>query len=160
MYICGFIDQRLMILLRYCTPSKVQPTPAPPCFKTLKNLTRGTDSPKYVIIPVRIDGVLERQTLDNIKTRQDPSSDNLGTTIWDASVILVRYMERNPQLYSRRKLEGKTVLELGAGCGLAGMYFALQGAHVTFTDLVCMPNGLKRTFAYRLSLFSLKNKRM
>lgn len=48
----------------------------------------------------------------------------------------MRYMERNPQLYSRRKLEGKRVLELGAGCGLAGMYFALQGAHVTFTDLV------------------------
>lgn len=69
-------------------------------------------------------------------TPKDPTSDNLGTTIWDASVILVRYMERNPQLYSRRKLEGKRVLELGAGCGLAGMYFALQGAHVTFTDLV------------------------
>ena len=51
-------------------------------------------------------------------------------------MILVRYMERNPQLYSRRKLEGKRVLELGAGCGLAGMFFALQGAHVTFTDLV------------------------
>lgn len=67
---------------------------------------------------------------------KDPTSDNLGTTIWDASVILVRYMERNPQLYSKRKLEGKRVLELGAGCGLAGLFFALQGAHVTFTDLV------------------------
>lgn len=73
-----------------------------------------------------------------LRFAQDPSSDNLGTTIWDASVILVRYMERNPHLYSRRKLEGKRVLELGAGCGLAGMYFALQGAHVTFTDLVRM----------------------
>lgn len=72
--------------------------------------------------------------------QKDPTSDNLGTTIWDASVILVRYMERNPQLYSRRKLAGKRVLELGAGCGLAGMYFALQGAHVTFTDLVRSAN--------------------
>lgn len=73
-----------------------------------------------------------------VLVKKDPTSDNLGTTIWDASVILVRYMERNPQLYARRKLEGKRVLELGAGCGLAGMYFALQGAHVTFTDLVTM----------------------
>ena len=78
-----------------------------------------------------------RQTLSRfLLFAQDPASDNLGTTIWDASVILVRYMEGNPHLYSRRKLQGKRVLELGAGCGLAGMYFALQGAHVTFTDLV------------------------
>lgn len=81
--------------------------------------------------------MIEKKQISQLRRNsQDPSSDNLGTTIWDASVILVRYMERNPQLYSRRKLAGKRVLELGAGCGLAGMYFALQGAHVTFTDLV------------------------
>ncbi|CAN0240337.1 unnamed protein product [Ectocarpus sp. 8 AP-2014] len=81
------------------------------------------------VVPIEVCGT-------QLNIAQDPTSDNLGTTIWDASVILVRYMERNPQLYSRRRLEGKRVLELGAGCGLAGMYFALQGAHVTFTDLV------------------------
>ncbi|CAM9844708.1 unnamed protein product, partial [Laminaria digitata] len=81
---------------------------------------------------------------------KDPTSDNLGTTIWDASVILVRYMERNPQLYSRRKLEGKRVLELGAGCGLAGMYFALQGAHVTFTDLIEVVPLLQRNVTMNL----------
>ncbi|CAB1102005.1 unnamed protein product [Ectocarpus sp. CCAP 1310/34] len=81
------------------------------------------------VVPIEVCGT-------QLNIAQDPNSDNLGTTIWDASVILVRYMERNPQLYSRRRLEGKRVLELGAGCGLAGMYFALQGAHVTFTDLI------------------------
>ncbi|CAN0130900.1 unnamed protein product, partial [Ectocarpus sp. 13 AM-2016] len=82
--------------------------------------------------------------------KKDPTSDNLGTTIWDASVILVRYMERNPQLYSRRRLEGKRVLELGAGCGLAGMYFALQGAHVTFTDLIEVVPLLQRNVTMNL----------
>ncbi|CAM9222964.1 unnamed protein product, partial [Discosporangium mesarthrocarpum] len=82
---------------------------------------------------------------------QDPNSNNLGTTIWDASVILVSYMERNPQLYSSRKLAGKTVLELGAGCGLAGMYFALMGAHVTFTDLPEVVPLLERNVTSNLS---------
>ena len=66
---------------------------------------------------------------------KDPASDNLGTTIWDASVILVRYMERNPQLYSRRKLEGKRVLELGAGCGaVSALCAALGASEVVATD--------------------------
>ena len=70
---------------------------------------------------------------------QDPSSDKLGITISDASVILVRNMEREPRLCSRRKLAGKRVLDLGAGCGLVSMYFVQQGVHVTFIDLVSEP---------------------
>ncbi|CAM9468607.1 unnamed protein product [Phaeothamnion confervicola] len=66
---------------------------------------------------------------------QDPDSLDLGTTVWDASLILSKYMEVNPSLYGTRKLRGKRVLELGAGCGLAGLAFALQGADVVMTDL-------------------------
>ncbi|CAN0379623.1 unnamed protein product [Ectocarpus fasciculatus] len=95
------------------------------------------------VVPIEVCGT-------QLNIAQDPTSDNLGTTIWDASVILVRYMERNPQLYSRRKLEGKRVLELGAGCGLAGMYFALQGAHVTFTDLIEVVPLLQRNVTMNL----------
>ncbi|CBJ48314.1 conserved unknown protein [Ectocarpus siliculosus] len=95
------------------------------------------------VVPIEVCGT-------QLNIAQDPTSDNLGTTIWDASVILVRYMERNPQLYSRRRLEGKRVLELGAGCGLAGMYFALQGAHVTFTDLIEVVPLLQRNVTMNL----------
>ncbi|CAM9636168.1 unnamed protein product [Scytosiphon promiscuus] len=95
------------------------------------------------VVPIEVCGT-------QLNIAQDPTSDNLGTTIWDASVILVRYMERNPHLYSRRKLEGKRVLELGAGCGLAGMYFALQGADVTFTDLIEVVPLLQRNVTMNL----------
>eukprot|EP00903_Cladosiphon_okamuranus_P005605 g5577.t1 len=102
------------------------------------------------VVPIEVCG-------HQLNIAQDPSSDNLGTTIWDASVILVRYMERNPQLYSRRKLEGKRVLELGAGCGLAGMYFALQGAHVTFTDLIEVVPLLQRNVTMNLGGQAVKS---
>jgi predicted nicotinamide N-methyase len=47
-----------------------------------------------------------------------------STSIWDASVILVHYMDDSKQ-YSQ-KLHSKRVLELGAGCGLAGIYCSLK----------------------------------
>eukprot|EP00953_Heterococcus_sp_UTEX-ZZ885_P010457 6109-Heterococcus_DN1.PRE.1 len=68
-----------------------------------------------------------------ITITQDPTSGDLGTSLWDASVILVHYMDDNKQ-YSQ-KLHSKRVLELGAGCGLAGIYCSLKGADVTLTDL-------------------------
>lgn len=71
-----------------------------------------------------------------IRVKQDPSSGDLGTSVWDSCIILSTYLENNEKHYGRRKVEGKRVLELGAGCGgIAGTYFALQGADVTLTDL-------------------------
>ena len=32
-------------------------------------------------------------------------------------------------------MQGKHVIELGAGCGLTGLVFAALGAHVLLTDL-------------------------
>ncbi|KAG2429921.1 hypothetical protein HXX76_010701 [Chlamydomonas incerta] len=67
---------------------------------------------------------------------QDPSSEHLGTTVWDASVVLAKWFEKNIRKgdFARSKVRGKRALELGAGMGLAGMAFAMVGANVVLTD--------------------------
>ncbi|KAG9444329.1 hypothetical protein H6P81_015669 [Aristolochia fimbriata] len=69
---------------------------------------------------------------------QDPNSKHLGTTVWDASMVFVKYLERNCRKgrFSPVKLKGKRVIELGAGCGLAGFGMALLGCDVVSTDQV------------------------
>nr|GMD71268.1 protein N-lysine methyltransferase METTL21A isoform X1 [Ipomoea batatas] len=53
---------------------------------------------------------------------QDPNSKHLGTTVWDASMVLVKFLEKNCRKgrFRPSKLKGKRVIELGAGCGVAG----------------------------------------
>lgn len=60
----------------------------------------------------------------------------MGTTVWDASIVLAKYLEKNARKgeLSRNKVKGKRCIELGAGMGLAGMAFALLGADVALTD--------------------------
>ncbi|KAF3619661.1 hypothetical protein FXO37_33609 [Capsicum annuum] len=67
---------------------------------------------------------------------QDPNSKHLGTTVWDASMVLVKFLERNCRKgrFSPSKLRGKRVVELGAGCGVAGFGMALLGCDVVSTD--------------------------
>lgn len=55
---------------------------------------------------------------------QDPNSQHLGTTVWDASIVLAKYLELQAGKgeWSRAKLKTKRCIELGAGSGgLAGM---------------------------------------
>ncbi|XP_016508074.1 uncharacterized protein LOC107825699 isoform X1 [Nicotiana tabacum] len=67
---------------------------------------------------------------------QDPNSKHLGTTVWDASMVLVKFLEKNCRKgrFSPSKLRGKRVIELGAGCGVAGFGMALLGCDVVSTD--------------------------
>ncbi|XP_073140596.1 uncharacterized protein [Henckelia pumila] len=67
---------------------------------------------------------------------QDPNSKHLGTTVWDASMVLVKFLEKNCRKgkFSPSKLKGKRVIELGAGCGVAGFGMALLGCDVITTD--------------------------
>ena len=64
---------------------------------------------------------------------QDATSHNCGTTAWDASFVLAKWLERN--LFT--SLVGKTVVELGSGiAGLPGMACSLLGAaQVVLTDI-------------------------
>ncbi|XP_004506058.1 uncharacterized protein [Cicer arietinum] len=67
---------------------------------------------------------------------QDPNSKHLGTTVWDASLVFAKFLERNCRKgrFSPAKLKGKRVIELGAGCGVSGFGMALLGCDVTVTD--------------------------
>ncbi|XP_030503695.2 uncharacterized protein LOC115718996 isoform X1 [Cannabis sativa] len=67
---------------------------------------------------------------------QDPNSKHLGTTVWDASLVFVKFLEKNCRRgkFSPSKLKGKRVIELGAGCGVAGFGMALLGCDVVMTD--------------------------
>ncbi|GJN22562.1 hypothetical protein PR202_gb10140 [Eleusine coracana subsp. coracana] len=69
---------------------------------------------------------------------QDPNSKHLGTTVWDASMVFVKFLEKNSRKgrFCPSKLKGKRVIELGAGCGLAGFGMALLGCDVITTDQV------------------------
>ena len=73
-----------------------------------------------------------------IKLRQAPGSGLVGTSLWDSAVALVRYIDQEAACCQGPlcgdRLRGARVVELGAGCGLAGMAFAAHGAAVTFTD--------------------------
>ncbi len=50
-------------------------------------------------------------------------------SLWPASLALAEHVLDNAAL------EGKRVLEVGCGCGLAGIAAGMQGAEVTVTDL-------------------------
>eukprot|EP01041_Mallomonas_annulata_P004893 gene4893-9760_t len=69
--------------------------------------------------------------------KQDPGARNLGhgAVVWDAAVVLAKYMEHDPRKFSIEQLRDKKVIELGSGCGLGGICFMMRGAAVTLTDL-------------------------
>ncbi|XP_058076608.1 uncharacterized protein LOC131225159 isoform X5 [Magnolia sinica] len=69
---------------------------------------------------------------------QDPNSKHLGATVWDASVVFVKFLEKNSRKgrFCPMKLKGKRAIELGAGCGLAGFGLALLGCNLVSTDQI------------------------
>jgi hypothetical protein len=74
----------------------------------------------------------------DLDIEQDPDSRDLGhgAVVWDAAVVLAKYMEKNYKDYDTKTLSKRTVLELGSGCGLAGIAFMMKGAEVSCTDLL------------------------
>ncbi|CEO95463.1 Methyltransferase small domain-containing protein [Plasmodiophora brassicae] len=73
---------------------------------------------------------LRELVVDGVRLRQDliGSGDNCtGTVLWDSAAVLSRHLAEVP-------VAGKTILELGAGCGLVSIKLAQRGARVTATD--------------------------
>ncbi|MBA0867725.1 hypothetical protein Goshw_003350 [Gossypium schwendimanii] len=77
---------------------------------------------------------------------QDPNSKHLGTTVWDTSMVFAKFLEKNCRKgrFCPSKLKGKRVIELGAGCGVAGFGMALLGCDVVSTDQIEVVPLLKR----------------
>ena len=76
-------------------------------------------------------------TMDNgvqLTLRQANASEEteLGNTVWDGSIALSKQLER---IYGQSALQGKSLVELGAGCGLVGLVASVLGAKVVLTDL-------------------------
>ncbi|KAG9442003.1 hypothetical protein H6P81_017857 [Aristolochia fimbriata] len=74
---------------------------------------------------------------------QSPSSMSTpgvtGAVMWDSGLVLAKFLEHAVDT-GMLLLQGKKVVELGAGCGLVGCIAALLGAKVILTDL---PDRLK-----------------
>lgn len=67
---------------------------------------------------------------------QVPNQPNAGTSfnVWDGSILLASYLISSPSSLQQH-VQHRHVLELGAGCGLAGLTAAAAGARqVTLTD--------------------------
>lgn len=70
-----------------------------------------------------------------IKLRQSYAA--LGTTVWDGSIALAKMFD-NRELFPLHYLQTCRVLELGAGCGLVGIYLCMLGAKTAvLTDQKC-----------------------
>ena len=70
--------------------------------------------------------------------REKASDDFTGQTVWASSVLLGRWVLANAD-----SLEGRSVLEIGSGCGLAG----LAAARCTNARAVCLSDFASATMA-------------
>ncbi|KAA8524313.1 hypothetical protein F0562_010736 [Nyssa sinensis] len=109
---------------------------------------RFTDSP---VIELRVRDAL-------LSIQQDNGSMHVGTTVWPCSLVLVKFAERwNPLTYtaspspsapnpysSLLDFRNKRAVELGTGCGVAGMGLYLLGlSDVVLTDIAPVMPALK-----------------
>ncbi|XP_028391164.1 protein N-lysine methyltransferase METTL21A-like [Dendronephthya gigantea] len=63
-----------------------------------------------------------------VNISQDWETNGVAAVVWDAALVLVKYLE------TMVDLTGKRVIELGAGTGLVGIVAGYLGAQVTITD--------------------------
>ncbi|MQL90556.1 hypothetical protein Taro_023149 [Colocasia esculenta] len=73
--------------------------------------------------------------------QQDNGSMHVGTSVWPCSLVLVKFVERcllGPAASPYADLlrfQGKRAVELGSGCGPAGLGLLLLGLNVILTDI-------------------------
>jgi predicted RNA methylase len=86
-----------------------------------------------------------------VAVEQDPDSFVLGTTVWDSSKTLLKFIEQHEETFRRFT----SVCELGAGCGgLAGIACAINNrglSDVVLTDIGPVLPWLRRNVRANLS---------
>ncbi|KAJ4821630.1 Protein-lysine methyltransferase METTL21D [Rhynchospora pubera] len=84
---------------------------------------------------------------------QDNGSMHVGTSVWPCSLVLVKFLDRclsasasaSPSPYSHLlPLPNQRAIELGSGCGPAGMGLSLLGFDIVLTDIAPVMPALKR----------------
>jgi predicted nicotinamide N-methyase len=140
------------------------------CFN---NFPAGKKVMKYAGYPV-VDLTVAGETL---RFEQDNGSMHVGTSVWPSSLVLVKWVEHillkggaggggagaggsasssvvcediQPRTFS-----GKRGVDLGTGCGVAGLGLALLGLNVVLTDIAPVMPALKRNFKKNVSSTSL-----
>lgn len=74
---------------------------------------------------------------------RDQAELGTGLVSWDSSVLLAKYLEKNSEM-----VVCKSILEVGAGTGIAGIAANLLGArNVVLTDLPYVMDNLKQNIA-------------
>ncbi|KAJ0404647.1 hypothetical protein P43SY_009860 [Pythium insidiosum] len=86
-----------------------------------------------------------------LAARQDPDSFVLGTTVWDSSKTMLKFIEQHSEQFQRFT----SMCELGAGCGaLAGLAFAINSrglSDVVLTDIAPVMPWLKENVRNNLT---------
>ena len=90
-----------------------------------------------------------RTTSKTYVVTQDANSSEPGAMLWEVSIIVAKLLDAGA-LGDDADLAGRAVLELGAGCAVAGMAYALRGARVTFTDLPALCGHVRDNVARNL----------
>ncbi|KAL0793514.1 hypothetical protein Bca101_064891 [Brassica carinata] len=101
-----------------------------------------TDSP---VIELTVNGT-------HLSIQQDNATMHVGTSVWPCSLVLSKFAERwstvdssSPNPYAELlDFRGRRAVELGTGCGVAGMAFHLLGlTEIVLTDMVQVMPALK-----------------
>ncbi|WOK91510.1 hypothetical protein Cni_G00201 [Canna indica] len=105
---------------------------------------RFTDSP---VVELPVGGAV-------LAFEQDNGSMHVGTSVWPCSLVLVKFVERwlprpsaapDPNPYADLlRFTGKRAIELGSGCGPAGLGLFLLGLNIVLTDIAPVMPALRR----------------
>ncbi len=72
---------------------------------------------------------------NTVLTIKQSTIGDVGCVVWDAALVLLKFLESDLFKSKHETLEQKHVIELGSGTGAVGLAASLLGANVTITDI-------------------------